>query len=255
LANQEVARSRSLLNQRLNVFEWEPPLLHDHPARAQELIEQTLATGSFQIALQPIVHLQSAEVVAYEALARFPDSELGPPGAWFAAAARLRLLKALETAALRKGLALLQDLPEETSLAVNLSPEGLIQEAGAVLQGLDRTRVIVELTEHEPVADYGRLADAVSPLREAGVRLAVDDTGAGFASLRPQIIKIDIDIIRWIDADPGRRAIAEMLVRFAERVGARVVAEGVETQAEAEVLADLGPMWAQGYYFGRPAIP
>lgn len=260
LAHQELQRSRTLLGQRLNVFEWEPPLLHDNPERARELVQGMVAEGRFDMALQPIVSLPAGDVVAYEALARFPQDELGPPGAWFAAARRWRLVEELEAACLNKALDLLDGLDSEQLLAVNLSPDALLGGVAQRLQGPMGQRVIVELTEHEPVTDYQRLNATIATLREAGVRLAVDDAGAGFASLshildlRPDIIKIDIHIIRGMDSDPGRNAIAEMLVRFAERTGATVIAEGVETDGERDALQALGPMWAQGYLFGRPQI-
>lgn len=261
LAYQELQRSRTLLGQRLNAFEWEPPLLNDNPDRARELIERAVADGGFTMALQPVVDLGTRRVMGYEALARFPQDELGPPGAWFAAARRLRLLKELETAAMDKALEHLASLGPEQLLAVNLSPDALVSGVADRLEGPEGQRIVIELTEHEPVSDYARLNEAIGRLQAAGVRLAVDDAGAGFASLRhildlsPDIIKIDIHIIRGVDQDPGRAAIAEMLVRFAERTGVEVVAEGVETEAEAQALLALGPMLAQGYLFGRPEVP
>ncbi len=138
---------------------------------------------------------------------------------------------------------------------------------GAVLAGLDQLgddlpwdSIVLELTEHVPVEDYGVLNRALEPFRAAGARLAVDDTGAGFASLRhildlhPDFIKLDIGIVRGLDRDPSRAAMAEMLVRFAARVGIRVVAEGIETESERASLVELGAEWGQGYLLGRPVI-
>ena len=127
-------------------------------------------------------------------------------------------------------------------------------------QGYDWSRVVLELTEHMPVEDYTALNAALAPLRAQGARLAVDDTGAGFASLRhildlrPDIIKLDIGIIRDIDSDPRRAAVARMMTSFAHDQGVDVIAEGVETPAERDTLLDLGGRLGQGYLFGRPEL-
>ena len=119
---------------------------------------------------------------------------------------------------------------------------------------------MIELTEHVPVADYAALNAALDPLRERGAKLAIDDTGAGFASLRhildlkPDIIKIDIGITRGVDTDPSRAAIVTMLVAFARTTGNSVVAEGVETAGERDTMLRLGAIYGQGYIFGRPEI-
>lgn len=256
-ANLELRRSRALLSARLDLFE---PQASELDADARPLLESVIAQGP-RMALQPIVDLHTARPVGAEALSRFPESALGNPGAWFAAAHRVGLTVELETAACREAVALLPTLPEEQFLAVNVSPELLLSgELAHGFDGVDWGRVVLELTEHEPVEDYAVLEAGLSALRERGARLAVDDAGAGFASLRhvldlrPDVIKIDLEIIRGVDADPRRAAIAEMLVRFADRVGARVVAEGVETDAERATLQEIGPMWAQGYFFGRPQL-
>lgn len=108
--------------------------------------------------------------------------------------------------------------------------------------------------------DYAALNAALAPLRAQGAQIAVDDTGAGFASLRhildlaPDVIKIDIGITRNVDSDPSRAAVVTMLVAFAERMGIRVVAEGVETEAERDTMLELGAVYGQGYLFGRPEI-
>ena len=117
---------------------------------------------------------------------------------------------------------------------------------------------MLELTEHAGIADYNELAEALAPLRESGVRLSVDDAGAGFASLRhilnlrPDIIKLDIGLIRGIDADPARRALASALVGFAAEIGAVIVAEGIETPDELATLCALRVTYGQGYHLARP---
>ena len=118
---------------------------------------------------------------------------------------------------------------------------------------------MLEVTEHALVEDYERLADVLGPLRSKGLRLAVDDAGAGYASfrhilkLKPDVIKLDSSLIRNVDSDTGCRALAAALIRFAEETACKVVAEGVETEAELAMLRRLQVNKAQGYLLGRPA--
>jgi EAL domain-containing protein (putative c-di-GMP-specific phosphodiesterase class I) len=119
-------------------------------------------------------------------------------------------------------------------------------------------RLIVEITEHATVADYEKLHAALRPMREAGLRLAVDDAGAGYSSLRhildmqPDFIKLDIGLTRNIDLDPARKALARALVGFAKDTGCRIIAEGVERQSELDALRSIGVTKVQGYLLGRP---
>ena len=117
---------------------------------------------------------------------------------------------------------------------------------------------MIEITEHAPVADYDALAQAIRPLRAHGVRLAVDDAGAGFASLRhilrlsPDVIKLDRALTAEIDSDAPREALAAALILFASRIGSTVVAEGIEREEELRTLRNLGVLYGQGYYLARP---
>jgi EAL domain-containing protein (putative c-di-GMP-specific phosphodiesterase class I)/AmiR/NasT family two-component response regulator len=260
-ANMELRRSRALLSARLDVFEPAVPDVEADGAAVRRLLE-SVVEGGIRLALQPIVRIAGAPTVGVEALSRFPANErLANPATWFAAAHRAGLTVELESAACRSALRLLPTLGEGMFLAVNVSPDLLLSgELDRLDHSVQWSRVVIELTEHEPVEDYAAMQSALAALREQGARLAVDDAGAGFASLRhildlhPDVIKIDIDIIRGVDRDPGRAAIADMLVRFAERMGAEVVAEGIETADEQKALMDIGDMWAQGYLFGRPEV-
>jgi EAL domain-containing protein (putative c-di-GMP-specific phosphodiesterase class I) len=147
---------------------------------------------------------------------------------------------------------------------VNVSPS--VAETPAFLEAVahnfDPARLVIEITEHAPVDDYRQLAGALRPLRNAGARLAIDDAGAGFASLRhvlrlsPDFIKLDLSLVHHIDADPVRRALATSLITFAGEVGATIVAEGIETRFELETLVALGVRYGQGFHLGRPgALP
>jgi EAL domain-containing protein (putative c-di-GMP-specific phosphodiesterase class I) len=178
---------------------------------------------------------------------------------WFAEAAELGLGLLLEMASVRAALALLPELPEPLYVSVNVSPSTL--SSGELLQALsevDAGRVLVEVTEHSSVADYDALLAGADVLRRMGARIAVDDAGAGYASfrhilvLRPDVIKFDREMVTQLDVDPARRALVGALVSFAAQMGATLVAEGVETPGELDVLAQLGVSCGQGYYLARP---
>jgi EAL domain-containing protein (putative c-di-GMP-specific phosphodiesterase class I) len=117
---------------------------------------------------------------------------------------------------------------------------------------------VLELTEHNPVDDYPTLLDALDRFRRWGGRIAIDDTGAGYASfqhllwLHPDIIKLDITLTRGINADPARRALAGALVGFATEIGAIIIAEGIEIPGDLAALQRIGIPWGQGYYLARP---
>lgn len=208
--------------------------------------------------VQPIVATAGRRVVGVEALTRFPSHAAGPMET-LQDAQRLGLRSLLERAALARALQALPELPASWFLAVNLSARVLASGAVTDLLAHDSLpRLVVELTEHDAVDDYELLAAELAPLRRRGLRLAIDDVGAGFASLRhvlrarPDILKIDRAFITGIDADPSAEALVASLRDYAARVGATVVAEGVETPAEHAVMRRLGIDWLQGYLFGVP---
>jgi EAL domain-containing protein (putative c-di-GMP-specific phosphodiesterase class I) len=208
--------------------------------------------------LQPIVDLTTGAPVGYEALARFDVENPQPPDVWFATAAEVGLGLELELAAVRSALQHIDRIPAETYLSLNVSPQTAVSEEFASLIQSGSDAVIIEVTEHAAIADYPLFNSSVARLRFRGMRYAVDDAGAGFSSFshilstKPDIVKLDISLIRDIDRDLGRRALLHGLIYFIEQINATVVAEGVETYEEAEALKRLGVHCAQGYYFGRP---
>ena len=162
--------------------------------------------------------------------------------------------------ALRGAAALLDRSPGY--VAMNVSPATLLTDGCAqLLRELPLERVLLELSEHDPVQDYDALAAALAPFRAGGLRLAIEDVGAGFSSLRhivvttPDVIKIDRSIVSGLDTDPVLSTLVGSLVEFARGLRARVVAEGVENADEAAVLRTLGVDYGQGWHFGRPAVP
>jgi EAL domain-containing protein (putative c-di-GMP-specific phosphodiesterase class I) len=222
-------------------------------------IEQTIADEAIEMVFQPIVVLETEARAGYEALARFPMAPQARPDVWFAEAARLGMADDLELLAVRAALRQLERLPSECTISINLSPVVLGHpRLLELVDQVDAGRVILELTEHAIVDDYEAFGTAVGPLRERGIQLAVDDAGAGYASLRhilnvrPGMIKLDMSLTRDIHTDPARRALASGLQGFARSLDAQVVAEGIEYDEELEALRDLGIELGQGYLLGEP---
>jgi EAL domain-containing protein (putative c-di-GMP-specific phosphodiesterase class I)/DNA-binding response OmpR family regulator len=225
-------------------------------AATQSRLKHSLTAAEFHPVFQPIVDLASLETVGYEALTRFDDGIR--PDLRFAEAASVGLGHEYELAAIEAALAAARDLPVEAFLTLNMSP-GLVLENGRRLLKMFRgssRRLILELTEHVPIDDYAALCKAIEALGR--VEIAVDDAGAGYASLRhilelrPAFAKLDISLVRGIDADDLRQALAAGLSHFALKSGCQLVAEGVESEDEAAALRELGVELAQGYLFGYP---
>ena len=227
-----------------------------------ERIARVLGNGLLDVALQPIVALATRETVGFEALARFATEPVRSPALWFAEAAETGRLLELELKAVRSALARLPELPDGTELAINVSPATAASDAflAALPRGSASERVVVEITEHAPIEDYEALAPSLRRLRRRGVRLAIDDAGAGFASLRhilrlaPDVIKLDMTLTRRIESDRAERALTRALISFAAEIDATIVAEGIESEAEIAALRELGVVYGQGYHLGRPAV-
>ena len=226
-------------------------------------VQNILRTGAVKMVFQPIVALDTGRIFGAEALARFPGRRDKVPDAWFAEAADVNLGAELEVAAVRAALCELDRLPAETYLFVNVSPACVTSaELHRLLAEVPAGRVVLELTEHTLVPNYEELERSLSDLRAGGVLVAVDDAGAGFASmqhilnLRPDVIKLDHALTHGIEEDPARRALVSALLKFGTEIGADILAEGVETEAQLASLRVLGVRYGQGYLLGEPtALP
>lgn len=209
----------------------------------------------FHPVFQPYVDLATGDVRGYEALTRFDDGtrpDRAIRDAWLVGLGE-ELEAVLAAAALETANALLPG----ASISVNFSPDTILDGKAAEVIRASGRDVVIEVTEHMPIEDYPTLRAA---LRACGkVKVSVDDAGAGFSSLRhilelePDVVKLDIALIRGIDHDPARQALAAGLSHYARDTGTLLIAEGVETAAEADSVRRLGVHWGQGYYFGRPA--
>jgi EAL domain-containing protein (putative c-di-GMP-specific phosphodiesterase class I)/AmiR/NasT family two-component response regulator len=215
------------------------------------------------MAYQPIFDLKDNEVVGLEALARFRSPPDRSTDTWLAEADAVGRLLEMEGACLRAAIGDLERLPEEAYLSLNISPAmAIAPELRAVLDGLPAERLVLEMTEHARVDDYTALKAALGTFRERGVRLAIDDAGAGFASLRhivllhPDFIKLDVTLTRDVHVDETRQALVAALVAFGSQIGAEVVAEGVEFAEQLDTLRQAGVQFGQGFYLARPqALP
>lgn len=230
--------------------------------RAAGRVRRVLTLRRLTLAFQPIFELPSGTVAGVEALARFPQVPPRGPDVWFAEAHMVGLGTELERLAVEIAVGELDRLADDEYLSVNLSPDGAMADSvHEVLLAADPARTVVEITEHAKIADYEYFNQRLEPLRAAGVRVAIDDAGAGFASLRhilqvaPDVIKLDISLTRNIHADRSRRALARALTSFAIETGAVVVAEGIEDADELAALRMLGVTYGQGYLLGRPSVP
>jgi EAL domain-containing protein (putative c-di-GMP-specific phosphodiesterase class I) len=220
-------------------------------------IDVVIRDAAFGPVFQPVVDMETGEVLGAEALTRFTDGTR--PDLRFEGAAEVGIGTRLEAATLAAAVAASSLLPEGIFLSVNVSPSLVLSGdtlAGA-LAGVGRP-VVLEITEHVPVADYAALRGAISALGP-NVRVAIDDAGAGFASFRhilelqPAFVKLDLGLVRGIDADPARQALVAGMRYFATKTRCTLLAEGIETEAEAAMLRSLAVRIGQGFLLGRPA--
>lgn len=234
-----------------------PGMIDDVDAR--HTVAAALQDEALSVVVQPIFRLDTKQLFGAEALARFAGPPVHPPDLWFTEAHRVGLGVQLELMAARHALDLLPQLPPGAHLAVNVGPAAAADpNLSELLDAVDASRVVLELTEHVEIDDYPTLRRALSSYRHRGVKLAADDTGAGVSGLThilrlaPDYIKLDRELTQSIELDPVRRSLASALVAFASESGAQVVAEGIETEEALRVLTDLGVTYGQGYHLGRP---
>ena len=228
----------------------------DH-SRSRREIEAVIEHRRLRSVFQPVVSLVGGKNAGFEALTRFEDGT--PPDRRFREAESVGLGAALELACLAEALRAADRLPDDHWLSLNVSPSLVLASVGLqrVISGVRRP-LVLELTEHSPVDDYQALRAAIAQLGPA-LRVAIDDAGAGFASfrhileLRPDFVKLDIAMVRGIDADPARQALVAGMEYFATRTNATLIAEGIETAHERRTLAQLGVTLGQGYLLGKPA--
>lgn len=234
--------------------------------RAREILRDILVNRQLRMVFQPVVEITSADVRGYEALVRGPaQSGFGTPATLFELAGNANLTGELVRACFECAFDSVYEMPLDSSLFLNVTPALLHDEhfRRRVLapdgRGVPPGRIVLELSEHVAVRNYDFLARSLREAREAGVRLAIDDMGVGYSNLnhllrlQPDYLKLDISLIRDVHNDAAKRALIGSMVVAAQAVGAHVIAEGIEQEAEREALIALGVPLAQGFLFGYPS--
>lgn len=225
----------------------------------QARIKDALSSRAFSMVYQPIVDLGDMRPRGFESLCRFPVLPALTPDVWFREAGEVGLGVELELAAIEAAMGARHDLTCEQYLSINASPATVLDpKFSALMSTLALDWLVLEITEHAVVQDYETLCRVLSKLRARGLRLAVDDAGAGHSSLRHIIqleadyIKLDMSLTRNVDSDLARQALVSALVFYTRETGAQIIAEGIETEAELQTLKLLGVRRGQGYLLGRP---
>jgi EAL domain-containing protein (putative c-di-GMP-specific phosphodiesterase class I) len=237
----------------------------DSPEACDACVNPQALGFDFSFAFQPIVDLHTRSVYAREALVRGPQ---GQGADWVLAQVndhnRYRFDQACRVKAIKSAV----ELGLQERVSINFLPNAIYRPeicirttlAAARVHGFPLDRIIFEVTEGERVDDGPRFAAILREYRRQGFLTAIDDFGAGYAGLRlladfrPDLLKLDMELVRGIDANPTRRAIARSVIGVCEEVGIQLIAEGIETAAERDALADLGVRWMQGYWFSRPSM-
>jgi EAL domain-containing protein (putative c-di-GMP-specific phosphodiesterase class I)/GGDEF domain-containing protein len=243
--------------------------MRDHaPDPLADALHRLIEQRTFDIHFQPLVAIDRAEIYGFEALTRAPaDGPLHSPLVLFDTAARLGRLVELEHLIVQRAIQRFKALGLPGQLFLNVTADTLLgarEHAGLLTSelaelGLPTSRVVIELTETRPIDDLAQLDDALQALRERGFRIALDDLGEGFASLRrwmemrPDFVKIDRHFIDGIAQEPLKQQFVRSIVEMAATSGCEVVAEGLEQEPDLDVLRRLGLTICQGYLFARPS--
>lgn len=224
-----------------------------------ERIQLALEEKKNNIHYQPIYDIQTNQVAGFESLSRFMIEPYRAPDIWFKEASEVGLGETLEIAAIVEAIKGLNEFNNDIYISINISPEYILNGAiHKVLNNTDTKRIVLEITEHDPVGDYAELREALKPLRDRGVRIAIDDAGAGYSTfqhileLEADIIKLDISLTQNIHSQPRKYLLAKALCAFAKSIECTIIAEGIETDEELNSIRGLGIDKVQGYLLSHP---
>jgi len=232
-------------------------------------LHRVLEMGLIHAVYQPVVDVEDARVVGYEALTRVNHGRFQNADLLFKAANENDSLWSLERLCRRKALEGLPALGSEELLFLNVQPDALYDPELRDVAFLDRLReaglnpgrIVLEMTEHSAVRDFPSFRRTLHHFRSRGFRLAMDDVGSGYsglqaiAELAPDFIKADMTLVRDLHRNAIKRELIATIRRFSDRTGITLIAEGVETRDELRTLRDLGVRCAQGFLFARPGAP
>lgn len=233
-------------------------------AEERRQLTETLSGSALRLAAQPIIRTSTDQVFGYELLLRSSHPVLDGPAPVLEAAERHGMLRELGSVVVARAAEWLMRLPDDTRLFLNLHPQELM-DAGALCTRMEvlqlwSHRVVLEITERSDVGHDFSWSGVLDRVKEMGFQIAVDDLGSGYAALsmlaelQPQFMKVDMSIVRNVDKDDHKLRLVNLLCSFAEATGSEVVAEGVETQEEADALTGAGVDLVQGYLFGEPQL-
>jgi EAL domain-containing protein (putative c-di-GMP-specific phosphodiesterase class I) len=247
-----------------NFVEWlqsiEVPLRTRYGADDTERVPQVLAVGKLTMVYQPIVDFKKHSIFAYEALVRSTSPHFQGPPSLFTEAIRSRYCGALGRAVREITVERAPPLPLFVNIHPNEFDEGwLVQPDDPIFH--HEHPVYLEITESVPLSHFSLCHGVLAEVRSRGVLLAVDDLGAGYSNLKyiadlsPQVVKLDRGLIVNLVKGTRQHRLVRSIVRLCEDLGTKVVAEGIETEAEAEAVVDAGAHYGQGFYFARPGYP
>lgn len=229
-----------------------------------------LNEGTLNALFQPIADFSNGTILAWEALTRGPKgSAFQSPAMLFDFAEQSGKLFALERLCREKAIRSLGNINQGQKLFLNIHPKTMADPEfthGKTLEllnevGLAPENIVFEITERHSIQEFALFHRTLDHYRSQGYLVAVDDAGAGYsgltsvAQIRPEYIKVDMSLIQGIDKDPVKRALIETFVTFADKIGSKIIAEGIESQAQAACLIDIGVHYGQGYYLARPTTP
>lgn len=224
-----------------------------------EKLQWVLNSNKIDIHYQPIYCLHTNQILGFESLARFATQPYRTPDIWFAEASQVGLGETLEMTAFEKAVKGMKEFMSDTYISINISPEYILNGAiSRLFNDIDTSRIVLEVTEHSSINDYSDFRLALEPLRKLGIRLAVDDAGAGYSTfqhileLEADIIKLDVSLTQSIHRKPRKFLLAKALCAFAKSIECTILAEGIETTEELNALRELGIDEVQGYLLGRP---
>lgn len=233
-----------------------------------EELKNIIATKNIRTVFQPIISMNTGEVLGYEALSRGPEgSPLESPLELFTAAEKYRMLFTLERICREKALINSREIKNGHKIFININPYVVYDPEfkGGVTRSLieelklSQKNIVIELTERASINDYRGFRQALEHYKEQGYNIAIDDTGAGYSGLQTIVsisydyIKIDRSLIQNIDKDPVKQALLEVFIKFARKIDSKVIAEGIETIGELDTLIDLGVDYGQGFIIAKPS--
>lgn len=234
-------------------------------ARLRDIIER----GGVTTLVHPVYRLDDLSIVGYEAISRGPAGEFERPDKLLTVAYDADLVLRLERLCRSKAIEAASALPAGRLLFLDIEPEAIADPElrSAMITTLPADaeitadRIVLEITERQAITDFASFRSALEYLRALGFKVAVDDAGAGYASLqalaevKPEWIKVDMSLVRGIDGDGIRAQLMHAMVSFADRVGARLIAQGIDTLEELSTLRGLGVGYGQGFLFTGPVSP